>query len=80
MGCAMELTSDDLWVLMGAVLVFLMQPGFLLFEVYMDADRSDEALREWSKPVAITVIFTCPSIAGSTTAPKMMFASSSAAS
>ncbi len=33
MGRAMELTSDDLWVLTGAVLVFLMQPGFLLFEV-----------------------------------------------
>ena len=33
-----------------------------------------------SKPVAITVIFTCPSSVGSTTAPKMMLASSCAAS
>ena len=33
-----------------------------------------------SKPVAITVILTRPSIFGSTTAPKMMFASSCAAS
>lgn len=29
----MALTADDLWVLTAAVLVFLMQPGFLLFEV-----------------------------------------------
>jgi hypothetical protein len=37
------------------------------------------AARAWSKPVAITVILICPCIAGSTTAPKMMFASSCAA-
>ncbi len=34
----------------------------------------------WPKPVAMTVILTLPVSAGSTTAPKMMFASSSAAS
>ena len=41
----------------------------------------DEAVRPMlSKPVAITVIFTRPTRFGSTTAPKMMLASSCAAS
>ena len=45
-----------------------------------DAVAGCDARRARSKPVAITVIFTLPSSVGSTTAPKMMLASSCAAS